>query len=146
MSAFLKNLTVKILGRRCLYVWGPAPPVTHCIKRYPCTYSHIEGGRGRRWTNEKVRGALVQKRGGKYQHTDCISSLCKLYKTPVKKTFKIWCLYRYFVHGWCCSAGTVPTPLWWRDRWLQNGKPTTNLQSCSRVSISQQFYNTWPLL
>ncbi len=65
MSAFLKNLPVKILGGRCLFVWGPRsppPPVTQCMNEYMypciCTYSHREGGGGGgRWTSEKVRGA-----------------------------------------------------------------------------------------
>ncbi len=48
---------------------SPPPPVAHCINTYPCTYSHREvwEGRGVR-TTEKVRGALVHKRGRKYQH------------------------------------------------------------------------------
>ncbi len=71
MSTFLKNWPVKVLGGRCLSVWGPLPPPPplHTKYIYPCTYSHREGGgEGGRWTSEKVRGALVHKRGRKYQH------------------------------------------------------------------------------
>jgi hypothetical protein len=47
----------------------PPTPVTHWMNTDPCTYSHRDGGgRGVRWTSEKVRGALVHKRGQKYQH------------------------------------------------------------------------------
>ncbi len=60
MSAFLKNLPVKVLGGRCLSLWGPRsrsfPPalVTHWYEYiYPCTYSHREGGGG--WVDEPVR-------------------------------------------------------------------------------------------
>ncbi len=45
------------------------PPLLHTVWMhvlYHCTYSHKEGGG--RWTNEKVRGNLVHKRGLKYQH------------------------------------------------------------------------------
>ncbi len=35
---------------------------------YPCTYSHREVGGGGRWTSKKDRGALVHKKGRKYQH------------------------------------------------------------------------------
>ncbi len=46
------------------------PPVTQCINTYPtCTYSHRQGGRGvGGWTSENLGGALVHKRGRKYQH------------------------------------------------------------------------------
>ncbi len=71
MSFILKNL---LGGRRlniCLRppIPPPPPPVTHCMNTYLCTvHSHREGGRGVRWTSEKVRGAQVHKRGRKYQH------------------------------------------------------------------------------
>ncbi len=86
MSAFLKNWPVKVLGGMCLSVWGPRiplprPPVTHCMNyeyMYPCTYSYREGGRGRRWTSEKVTEAIVHKRGRKYQH-DWLYLQYKLY-------------------------------------------------------------------
>ncbi len=64
MSAFLKNLPVKILGGRCLSVWGPRsppPPVTHCMNTCTPVFVLIhtgKGGEGGRWTSEKVRGVL----------------------------------------------------------------------------------------
>ncbi len=71
-SSFLKNLPVKEFGGRCLSVWGP-PPLCYTLYNYkyipityPCTFSQREGGG--RSTSEKVRGALVHKRGRKYQH------------------------------------------------------------------------------
>ncbi len=51
---------------------------------YPCTYSHREGGGGYIFVYEPcrdaVRGALVHKRGSKYQHDlPYVSPLYKLY-------------------------------------------------------------------
>jgi hypothetical protein len=62
----LKKLTCKGTLRQvfiCLITPPPHPPVTHCIRT--CTYTHREGGRGERWTREKVRGAKVHKAGSK---------------------------------------------------------------------------------
>ncbi len=75
----------------------PPPPVAHCMNTDPCTYSHRErGGEGDSWTSEKVRGALVHKRGRKYKHDwlylQSINSI-----TPVKTTFRVWRLYSYLV-------------------------------------------------
>jgi hypothetical protein len=46
MSGFLKNLPVKVLGGRCLSVWGPGPPlpVPHCMNT--CTPVLIHTGKG----------------------------------------------------------------------------------------------------
>jgi hypothetical protein len=35
---------------------------------YTYTYIHWEGGREGKLTREKIRGAIVHKAGGKYQH------------------------------------------------------------------------------
>ncbi len=49
---FLKIDLVKVLGGRCLSVWGPwsPPPLLHTVCKhthtYPCTYPHREGGEG----------------------------------------------------------------------------------------------------
>ncbi len=108
MSAFLKNLPVKIhvLGGRCLSVClrppTPSPPfVTHYMNTYgtPVLIHTGKGGRSGRWTSEKGRGVLVHKRGRKYQHDWLYLQSIKLYLTPVKTTIRIWCLYRYLVHG-----------------------------------------------
>ncbi len=70
---FLKIWPVKVLGGRCLSVWGPRlspyPPITHCMNTCTPIFIHTgKGGRGRRWNSEKIRGALGQIRGRKYQH------------------------------------------------------------------------------
>ncbi len=71
-SAFLKKLPVKVLGGRCLSVWGPRsplpPPPLHTVWILTPVLIHTGKGAGSRWTSEKVRGALVHKRGRKYQH------------------------------------------------------------------------------
>jgi len=63
------------------------PPNPKC-RLYLCT----------RWTSEKVIGALVHKRGRKYQH-DClyIHSINSI-KTRTDKIWSWW-LYSYMVHG-----------------------------------------------
>jgi hypothetical protein len=71
MSAFLQNWPVKIPGGRCLSVWGhrypnPPPPLNTLYEYIPL-YLFTQGRGGGRWASEKVRGALVHKRGRKYQ-------------------------------------------------------------------------------
>jgi hypothetical protein len=48
----------------------PSPPVTHCINTVhtPVLILTGNGGGEGRSTSEKVRGALVHKKGRKYQH------------------------------------------------------------------------------
>jgi hypothetical protein len=49
--------------------YSPSPLHTVCVFTVYCTYSHRGGGRGGgRWTRDKIRGAIVDKRGRKYQH------------------------------------------------------------------------------
>ncbi len=90
----------------------PPPPVTHWINTvHTPVHIHIGKGEGGRWTSEKVRGALVHKTGGNTNTTDCISSL-KLYKTPVKTTYTVCCLYSYLLHwlgAWLSPPG-APVP------------------------------------
>ncbi len=73
MSAFLKSWPVKVLGGRCLSVWGPGPlplppPPSYTLYEYmcPCTYSHREWGRvrGVSRTSEKISGALPSSQEG----------------------------------------------------------------------------------
>ncbi len=73
MSAFLKNLPVKVRGGRWISVWGPLPsydpilpPPLHTV--YVSTYSHRERGEGGELTSEKVRGTMLHKAGRKYLH------------------------------------------------------------------------------
>jgi hypothetical protein len=68
----LKSLLLKGLFGRCLSVWGPEPhtppnPYTlyTCIQYTYSAYSHTEGGGGKSWTKDKVRGATVHKAGSK---------------------------------------------------------------------------------
>ncbi len=79
----------------------PPPPVKHCMNTYPCT--SFTQGRGEGRVSENVRGALVHKEGSKIPTWLGVSPIYKL-KTPVKTTFKVWCLYSYLVHGQtlCC--------------------------------------------
>jgi hypothetical protein len=57
----------------------------------------MERGEGGELTREKVRGAMLHKAGQKYRLS--VSPDYKLYYTPVKTTFRAWCLYSSFVHG-----------------------------------------------
>ncbi len=65
MSAFLKNWPVKVLGGKCLSVWGPDPlptRVTHCTNTCPCTYSHRKGGgRGIGEPVRRLEGRLLTR-------------------------------------------------------------------------------------
>ncbi len=67
-----ENWPVKVPGGRCLSVWGPRsppPPSCYTLYEYIPLYLFTQGmGDGGRWISEKVRGALVHKRGRKYQH------------------------------------------------------------------------------
>jgi hypothetical protein len=75
MSAFLKNLPVKVPGAGDYPSEAPvyalhttrSPPPCYTLYEYIPLYLFTQG-RGARWTSEKVRGALVHKRGRKYQH------------------------------------------------------------------------------
>jgi hypothetical protein len=74
MLLFEKKLTCKVTLRQVFYLSeAPSPPMTPyppLFTLYTCIqyiYSHREGGRGE-LTREKVRGAIVQKAGRKYQH------------------------------------------------------------------------------
>ncbi len=73
MSAFLKNWQEKGTWRQEFICLRQSIPSPH-MNKYPRKYSHpVKGGGGGggvdcRWTSEKVRGALVPKRGRKYQH------------------------------------------------------------------------------
>ncbi len=106
MSAFIENLPVKVLGCRGSSVWGPRypPPLCYTLYEYmfPCTVLFHTGKGGM-----SVRGALVHKRGRKYQHDWLYLQSVKLNKTPVKTTFMVWCLYRYLVHGLMQEANSV---------------------------------------
>ncbi len=85
----------------------PLPSCYTLYKYITCTYSHRqgEGGEVNQWEG---RGALVHKRGRKYQY-DCRylhSPVYKLHWTPVKTTFRVRGLSSYLVHG-----HTFPTRL-----------------------------------
>ncbi len=104
MSAFLKNLPVKVLGGRCLSVWGPqspTPPPLYTLCEYihtPVLIHTCKGGGGR-WTSGNIRGALVHKRGQKYQQDWLYLQSIKSIKHQKRRQFGVWCLYRYLVHG-----------------------------------------------
>ncbi len=85
ISAFLKNWPVKVLGGRCLSVWGPLPsydpilppPLTHGIRvyRYIILIHTRKGGRANQrecyWTNSSQSRSKIPTSN----MTDCISSL-----------------------------------------------------------------------
>jgi hypothetical protein len=71
MSAFLKNLPVKVLGGTGVYLSEATHPPLHTV--YVCTvylfspgWDH--GGKGEELTREKVSGAMLHKAGRKYHH------------------------------------------------------------------------------
>jgi hypothetical protein len=67
----------------------PLPPVTH--------FTNTIFTQGRGSTNEKVKGALSQDRS-KTPTLLTEPPVYKIYETPVKTTFRVWCLYSYWVH------------------------------------------------
>jgi uncharacterized protein (UPF0276 family) len=60
-------------------------------------------GRGGELTSEKVRVAKVHIAGRKYQHDRLYLQSINSIETPVKTTFRVWCLYSYIVHA-CCTS------------------------------------------
>jgi hypothetical protein len=66
------------------------PTLTHCI------LIHKEGGG--EVTREKVRGAIINKVGRKIPTRLTVYLVYKLYLTPVKTTFRVWCLFTELVH------------------------------------------------
>ncbi len=64
----------------------PLPPPLHTEWLHTSFYTYSNragGGEGGRWTSEKVRGVLVQKRGRKYQ-------LCWLYLQSINSRFGVF--------------------------------------------------------
>ncbi len=88
-------------GRRPPPPPPPPPVVTHRVNHeYIPLYTFTQGrGEGGRWTSEKVKGALVHKRGQTYQHDWLYLQSINSIKPSVQTTFRIWYLYRYLVHG-----------------------------------------------
>ncbi len=91
MSAFLKNWPVKVLGGRCLSVWGAFPsydpiphPPTHCKRVDKYTYSYREGGGEGQLTREKVRAATLHKTS--HQHDWLYLQSINFIKHPPVKT------------------------------------------------------------
>jgi hypothetical protein len=74
----------------------PPSPLTHCILVYNILIHTGVGGVGE-LSREKVRGALVHKTGSEIPPWLTVSPVYKLYETPVKTTFRVWCLYSYSV-------------------------------------------------
>ncbi len=77
MLAFLKNLPVKILGGRCLSVWGPLlyydpilhhPYILYTVLVYSVLFIQGWWGGGGELAREKAWGAMLHKAGQKYQH------------------------------------------------------------------------------
>jgi hypothetical protein len=75
MLLFKKNELERDFTAGVLSVWGPLPsydpilPPLHTVYVYTVyLFTQGGGGRGGELTREKVRGAIVQKDGRKYQH------------------------------------------------------------------------------
>ncbi len=83
----------------CLRLPIPFPsPLLHA--RWIHTPVLIHTGKGGWEVGEpKVRGALIHKRGRKYRHDWLYLQSINSIKHQVKTTFRVWCLYRYLVHG-----------------------------------------------
>ncbi len=99
--------------------WGPIPsydPHTPPYPLYTCIHYTLlipihtgKGGRGRRANQRKgYRGNSSQSRS-KTPTWLTVSPVDKLYYTPVKTTFRVWCLYSYLVHE---SQNTI-----WKNYW-----------------------------
>ncbi len=81
MSAFLKNWPIKVLGSRCLSVWGPdplPPPVTHCMNTVHALIHTGKGGREVDEQREGWRGASSQE-GSKIPTWLTVSPVYKFY-------------------------------------------------------------------
>ncbi len=82
------------------------PPVTHCMNTYPCMYLFTQERGGGGEIGEQLRGALVHKRGRKYQH-----DWLWLYLQPInsikhqkRRHFGVWCLNSYLIHGFIAEV------------------------------------------
>ncbi len=75
MSVFLKNLPGNLATGVYLCLCSPLNPIPspplHTVWIHAPVLNHTGKGGGGRWTSEKVRGPLVNKRDWKYQH-DCL--------------------------------------------------------------------------
>jgi hypothetical protein len=82
------------------------PPLLHTVP-----YSHREGGRGGR-SNQR------EGYGSKIPTGLTVTPVYKLYQTPVKTTFRVWCLYSYLVYvlvyalyEWCVGVQGSVVPV-----------------------------------
>ncbi len=89
------------------------PPPLLTVWIHTPVFIHIGGG-GDRWTRQKVRGALVHKRGRKYQHDwlylQSINSI-KLYWTPVSRYLE----FGVFKDIWSLGGYKQTTGKMWRN-------------------------------
>ncbi len=78
----------------------PPPPLTHCI----CVYIILN--------HTRKGGSKPEKRleRSKISTWLTLTPVYKLYKTPIKTTFRVWCLYSYLVHGLVPLGPAVPGP------------------------------------
>ncbi len=75
-----------------------------------------EGGeRWGRWERRYMKRGNSSQKGSKIPTWLTVSPVYKLYWTPVKTTFRAWCLYSSFVHG-------LYTGTWsWLCTWISGG-------------------------
>jgi hypothetical protein len=94
-----KKLTCKGTLRQVFYVSeAPSPPMipslplpTQCVSVYSIL---IHTGKERTNQKEGLRGISSQSQ---VENTN-MTAAYKIYKTPAKTTFRVWCLYNYLVH------------------------------------------------
>ncbi len=117
----------------------PPPPVTNNTYKYIPLYLFTKGrGEGRRWTSEKVRGALVHKRGRKYQQDWLNLQSKRLYLT----------LYSYLVHKTKLSpiirtsTATPSTPRAEREVWPRSKLAVWVGSSRQPLASSMMFRDT----
>ena len=65
----------------------------------PLSITEPAGGKGGGVVGEVREKVEGQQEGSKIPTRLTVSPVNKLYKTPVKTTFRNWCLFRYLVHG-----------------------------------------------
>jgi hypothetical protein len=99
MSTFLKGKGTWRQAIICLRPPFPSPSRYTLYEYVIHTPVLIHTRKGIRGVGEPVRrleGASSQE-GSKIPTGQTVSPVYKLYQTPVKTTFRVWCLYRYLV-------------------------------------------------
>jgi hypothetical protein len=91
--------------------------------------------RGGEVAREKVRGTKGHIACQKYNMNDCLPG--KLYKTPIKTTFRVWFLCSYLVHG----SGLLLTFQYCRIDVVLQGRVSISFEGFRNV----QRETIWPI-